>query len=101
MTFDDLKNNDNLIVSEYDDYNLYAESLEVGGRAWKVSLDNTDEIYEMKVVHAISREDDPEYYDSIDGYDILSEYDGDYDESGEFITDEDVIYAFLSNCEEE
>lgn len=101
----ELENNKKLIESDYDDMTLYVESFKVGARAWVVNKnyieEETEEVEDMVVAYAFHRRDDEEKYDSYaDEDNLMMAYDSDYDVSGEFITDDDIVYVFLNGTEE-
>lgn len=98
-----LKNNSKLFESNYDNMILYAESFEIGAKAWVVNKDYIEdevpEVEKMKVVFALHRKDDEDKYDEFaDDDNLMLAYDGDYDVSGEFVLDDDIIYVFLEEA---
>ncbi len=100
---DRLKNNSKLFESDYDDMILYVESFEVGAKAWVVNKnyieDEVPEVEDMVVVYALRRKDDPKKYDEFaDDDNLMLAYNGDFDVSGEFVTDDDIIYIFLEEA---
>ena len=94
-----LKNNSKLFETDYDNMILYVESFEVGAKAWVVNKDYIEdevpEVEEMKVVHAIFRSENSKEYDELDACGFMTAYNGDFNASGEFVLDDDIIYVFL------
>lgn len=95
-----LKNNSKLFESDYDNMILYVESFDVGAKAWVVNKDYIEnevpEVEDMVIAYAIHRKDDPEKYDEFaDDDNLMLAYNGDFDVSGEFVLDDDIVYIFL------
>ena len=100
----ELENNKKLIESDYNDMTLYVESFKVGAKAWVVNKnyieEGTEEVEDMVVVCAIHRKDDPEKYDGFPENSYLTlACDRDFDTSGEFVLDDDIVYVYLDYAE--
>ena len=103
MTRENLEKNEKLFVSDYDNMILYAESFEVGAKAWVVNKDYIEdevpEVEEMKVAFALHRRDSERKYDKLASKDnLMSAYRGDFCCSGEFVTNDDIIYVFFDTA---
>lgn len=90
MLKQELEQNKNLFMTDYEDMDLYAEALCLGAKAWKVNIENNT-VEEMIVSAVFRKSEDSEYNQK----DYLDEYDEEYDVSGEFITDNDCCYVFF------
>lgn len=102
MTREDLMNNSEWNLSEYDDREYYMKQgcHNIGDTAY-VYVKETNIVNELQIVHAILRSDDISAYESFDD-DVLLDGEDEYkaDCSCEVITDDDsyLLWFIYKNC---
>lgn len=79
-------------VSEYEDLVLGADSIMLGA---EVEVKTEDGSQMMPIVHKISRNANVVRYDHMTEREIINSCPVDFDVSGEFVTDTDIVYVFL------
>lgn len=84
--------------TEYDDFTLKTNKLEIGSPITiEYHNDDGNTTNTGIITHMYTRSDDEKFYDG--EYDLFAKYNGYYDVAGEFITNDDIYYVFVSENE--